>query len=189
MSDIDIEQIKQIAIRMKDLREICDVSVEAIAKDLDIEIDVYNEYETAKRDIPIGFLYEFANYFNIELTTLLTGEEPRLQKYSLVKNGKGLNIERRKAYEYHNLAYNFTNKKAEPFLVTVPPSEDDDQISVSSHPGQEFNYVLEGTLKVKVDDHVLVLEPGDSLYFDSNRKHGMKALNGKEAKFLAFIIQ
>ena len=54
--------------------------------------------------------------------------------------------------------------------------------------GQEFNYILEGSLKVVIDKHELILEEGDSLYFDSGQNHAMKALNGKPAKFLAIII-
>lgn len=183
----DLKQIKEIAVRMKDLREICEVSIETLAKELNIEPEVYRRYESSEGDIPIGFLYKFANYFNVQLTTILTGEEPKLHMYSLVRDGKGLKIERRKAYEYRNLAYNFLNKKAEPFLVTVPATEEE-EISLSSHPGQEFNYVLEGSLKIEIGGHEIILNPGDSLYFDSSYRHGMKALNDQEAKFLAIII-
>jgi len=34
----------------------------------------------------------------------------------------------------------------------------------------------------------LILDPGDSVYFDSSQPHGMKALNGEPARFLAIII-
>jgi hypothetical protein len=41
---------------------------------------------------------------------------------------------------------------------------------------------------VKNCNHELVLFEGDSIYFDATKPHGMKALNGKEVKFLAIII-
>lgn len=182
------EQVKQIAARIKDLREISGISLESLANELDIPVETYKEYESGTIDIPIGFLYKFANKFNVELTAILTGEGPKLHIYSLVRNGKGIDVERTKYYEYQSLAYNFIHKKAEPFLVTVKPEKEDAPTPLNSHPGQEFNYVLEGTLKITIDGHELVLNEGDSLFFDSNYEHGMKALNNKPAKFLAIIL-
>ena len=77
-----------------------------------------------------------------------TGAEPRLHTYPLTRNGKGVSVERRKDYKYQSLAHNFIHKKAEPFLVTVEPEEAETPVSYNSHPGQEFDYVLAGTLKV-----------------------------------------
>lgn len=182
------DQIKQIAARIKDLREISGISIEALAKELKVAAELYKEYESGTVDIPVGFLYEISNRFKVELTAILTGEGPRLHTYCLVRKDKGVNVERRKQYKYLNLAFNFINKKAEPFHVTVDPDTEETPVHLSSHPGQEFNYVLEGSLMIVVDGHELILNQGDSLYFDSNCNHGMKALNGQTAKFLAIIF-
>jgi quercetin dioxygenase-like cupin family protein len=58
----------------------------------------------------------------------------------------------------------------------------------NSHPGQEFNYVLDGKLKIVINGYEIIMNEGDSLYFDSGLEHGMKALNGKPASFLAIIL-
>lgn len=182
-------QIKQIASRIKELRNIAGISAESLAAELGIPADTYIEYEGGEIDIPIGFLYKLANLYNVELTAILTGENPRLRTYCLVKKGKGINVDRKNPYKYQSLAYNFINKKSEPFIVSVDPSADDEPIHFSSHPGQEFNYVLEGSLMIYLDGHQLLLNEGDSLYFDSGCNHGMKAIGGKQAKFLAIIIK
>ena len=181
-------QIKQIAMRIKELREIYGITLESLAKELEIPKDQYEVYESGDTDIPVSFLYKIANRFNVELTAILTGENPKLQTYSLVRKGKGVSVERRKQYKYHSLAYNFINKKIEPFLVTVEPGMESDPKSYNSHPGQEFNYVLEGELKIIIDGHELILKEGDSLFFDSSIKHGMRSLGNKPAKFLAIIM-
>lgn len=49
--------------------------------------------------------------------------------------------------------------------------------------------MLEGSMIVYIDGHHIVLNEGDSLYFDSSCSHGMKAVGDKPAKFLAIIIQ
>ena len=182
------DQIRQIATRIKDLREIAGLSVETLSKELGVSGELYRQYESGSMDIPIGFLFETANRFNVELTAILTGENPKLHRYSLVKKGKGMNVERSNPYKYQNLAYNFVHKRVEPFLVTVEPDADNSPIHFSSHPGQEFNYVLEGSLMIYIDGHQVTLNEGDSLYFDSSWSHGMKALNGKKSKFLAMIL-
>ena len=59
-------------------------------------------------------------------------------------------------------------------------------IPQNTHPGQEFNYMLEGTMLVKVQDNEVTLEVGDSVIFDATKPHGMKAVGGP-VKFLAII--
>lgn len=181
------EQIRQISERIKGLREILGISVESLSKELNIAEETYLEYESGNVDIPVSFLYKIATRFDVELSEILTGEAPKLRTYSVVRKDKGVSVERRKDYKYQSLAYNFVNKKIEPFLVTVEP-DSNDEIHYNSHPGQEFNYVIEGTLKVLINGHEIILNEGDSLFFDSGEKHGMKTLNGKVAKFLAVII-
>jgi len=79
-------------------------------------------------------------------------------------------------------------KKAEPFIVTVTPDPESLPLEFNSHPGQEFNYVLEGTLMIVVDGHEIILTEGDSVYFDSGYQHAMKAMNNHSARFLAVIV-
>ncbi|WP_129723221.1 helix-turn-helix domain-containing protein [Xylanivirga thermophila] len=182
------ENIKQIAKRLKALREIYGYSIEYIASELGIYTEIYTQYENGELDIPVSFLFKAANRYGVELSALLTGEDPKLKVYSLVRKDKRLSIDRRKEYKYQSLAYNFINKKAEPFMVTVDYEEDKKEVSLNSHPGQEFNFLLEGTLKIVIGSYELILHEGDSIYFDSGYPHGMIALDNKPAKFLAIIL-
>jgi transcriptional regulator with XRE-family HTH domain len=182
------DQIQLIAARIKELREIAGISAESFAKDLNVESGLLLEFESGKTDIPVGFLYKVAQHFNMELTALLRGDQPKLHVYSVVRKGKGLIVDRRKQYAYENLAWNFVHKKVEPFIVTVAHDEENRTPEFNSHPGQEFNFVLEGSLLVIVDGHEVVLGEGDSIYFDSGYQHAMKALNDKQSRFLAIII-
>lgn len=182
------DQIQSIAERIRDLREIAGLSPETLAGEMGVPKDIYLGYESGQVDIPVGFLYELANRYKVELTAILTGSEPKLHSYALVRKGGGVAVQRKKQYHYMSLAYNFINKKAEPFLVTVDPKEKEEEFVYSSHPGQEFNYMVEGRLHMTVDGHEIILEAGDSLYFDSTKRHGMKALDDKPATFLAIII-
>lgn len=182
------ENLEQIATRLKGLREIFDYSIQDVAGQIGVSEDFYQAVETGRVDIPVSVLYDVAHLFNVELTAILTGDAPRLHVYSLVKKGAGLSVDRNKPYKYQSLAYNFLHKKAEPFMVTVEPGDEPGEPYRNAHPGQEMNYVIEGSLKVVIDKHELILNEGDTLYFDASRPHGMMAQNGKPAKFIAVIV-
>lgn len=182
------EQLKQISQRLIALREVEEITTTEMAEKLNIDPKIYKEYESGNVDIPVSILYEVANICNVELTALLSGEEPKLKIYQLVRKGKGLAVDRRKEYKYQNLAYNLSNKGAEPFLVVVP-ANGNEEIFTNVHAGQEFDYMLEGTLKLMLNGQELILNEGDSIYYDSSYPHGMAAVGGKDAKFIAVILQ
>ena len=182
------EEIRLIAERIKELREISGLSAAALANELGVSLDLILQYESGMVDIPVGFLYKFVHKFGIELTAILTGENPRLHVYCVVRKDKGLCVERRKQYKYESLASNFINKKAEPFIVRIDPDIEPAPVEFNSHPGQEFNYIIEGTMKIVIDTHEVVLNAGDSIYYDSSYKHAMKAMNQTPVKMLAVVL-
>ena len=179
-------QIKQIAERIKGLRDSLDMTAEEMAKRCNRTPDEIRLYEAGETDIPMSFLFEVAQHYNVDTSTLISGEEPRMTSYFLTRFGKGKSIERNKAYKYQALASGYKLPKAEPFEVTVEPN--DEKMRLNSHHGEEFNYVLEGRLLLQINDKDLILNPGDCIYFDSSNPHGMKALDNKSVKFLAIIL-
>ncbi|MCE4564167.1 cupin domain-containing protein [Maribellus sp. CM-23] len=181
------EQIREIALRLSGLREVLDIPVEEMAVTCQVSVEDYLGYESGKTDIPIGVLQNVSKKYQVGLTTLLFGDEPNMKSYFLTRAGQGPAIERSKAYKYQALAAGFVGRKADPFIVTVEP-EEEKPVHLNSHNGQEFNLVLEGRMLLTVGGHELVLNEGDSLYFDATLPHGMKALDGKTVRFLAAIF-
>jgi mannose-6-phosphate isomerase-like protein (cupin superfamily) len=181
------EILKQIGTRIKVIREISNLSAEEFAKSINLETAEYLKYETGIADIPISVLSTISGKYNIEITALLTGDGPHLQRIAVVKKDKGLRIDRRKEYKYQDLASKFMHKRAEVFLVTVDPLKNKSEHAYS-HLGQEFNYILEGTLKLVFDGKEYILESGDSVYFDSKYNHAIFAVNDKPVKFVAVVL-
>ncbi len=182
------EQIRQIAARIREIREISQMSPETLALRLDLPADLYAKYESGEADIPVGIIFRISEMFQVELSVLLGGDTPRLQIFSIVRKGKGLKLERRQQYRYESLAGHFINKKAEIFMVTIDPKPEGTLLEFNSHPGQEFNYVLEGAMMTIIGGHEIVLNAGDAVYFDSGYNHAMKALNDSQVKFLAMVL-
>ena len=182
------EDIKEIAARVKVLREIEEISDEALAKELGFELADYQAWESAQKDFPVGALVEIAARFKVDLSELISGAASKLKTFCVTRTGQAPEVSRRPMYGYWNLAFNFHRKKAEPFLVEASPETENKPVSLNTHPGQEFDYVLEGRLLVSISGHDIELGPGDCVYYDSSEPHGMKALGGKAARFLAFVF-
>lgn len=182
------DQIQEIAQRLRGLRDALNISVKEIAEVCHVSEEEYTGYESGDNDIPVSVLQNISKHFNVELTALLFGESPNMTSFFLTRTGLGTVMERSKSYKYQSLAAGFLGRKADPFIVTVEPKPEGTQMHLNTHEGQEFNYVLEGHLLLSINGKELILNEGDSLYFNAEYKHGMKALNEKPAKFLAVII-
>lgn len=182
------EDIKQIGQRLKGLRDVLDIEASEVAALCGITTEQYEKMERGESELSVANLQKIAREYQVDLDVLLFGEEPHMSNYFLTRRGKGLSVERRKAYHYESLASGFRGRKAEPFIVTVSPKPDDAPRESNAHPGQEFNMVFEGTLELTIGEKVLTLNVGDSIYFDATQPHGMRALEGKPVKFLAIIF-
>lgn len=181
------EQIRQIAKRLQGLREALEFTLEEVADVCHTTVNNYLRYESGDVDIPVSVLHNISKHYNIELTALLAGEEPHVFKYSITRKGMGVGVHRRDAYQYESLASSFVGKKAEPFVVTVEPSAEEQELS--THVGQEFNLVLEGEMELCLNDKKILLQQGDTIYFNSEFPHSMRAVNNMKCRFLAVILR
>lgn len=182
------QKIREIASRVRELRELSGLSAQQMAEKLDVPPHSYQDYENGKGDIPASILYKIAVELQVDMGLLLTGEMPRMHIFCVTRKDQGVEVERRRQYGYRNLAANFIHKKAEPFLVTVDPGPASRPPQKNAHLGQEFNFVLEGRLRILIHNHEIELEAGDSIYFDAGYEHAMQALDDRPAKFLAIIL-
>lgn len=183
-----MNQIELIAMRIRDLREINAFTAEQVAQKANIPLEEYRDYETGMRDFSFSHLFNISEVLQVDISDLLTGESPKLKGYVLTRGGKGLAFDRRRQYHYQHLAYNFAHKLAEPFVVTVEKDEPGAVKQAHSHDGQEFDYVLEGMLRLVLNGNELVLMAGDSIYYDSSLPHVMYAVEG-DCKFIAVVIK
>ena len=151
------DQIKQIAERLRGLRDVLELTSEDIARDSDISAEEYRLAETGEYDISVSMLQKIARTYNVALDALMFGEEPKMSSYFVTRAGKGTSIERTKAYKYQSLAAGFMNRTADPFIVTVEPKGDDESIHYNKHNGQEFNLVLEGRMLINIEGKEIIL--------------------------------
>lgn len=189
MEELD-GKIKEMAQRIKDLRELLDISVEEMAKKTDTTPEEYAECEEGKSDLNFTFIYRCANAFKVNVTDIIEGASPKLLSYTVTRTGAGQKISQAHGMTYYNLAYAFQNRIAEPLYVKsiYDPDAENRPIEVTSHEGQECDIVIEGHLLVQIGDHKEILGPGDSVYYDSSTPHGMIATNGRDCIFYAIVL-
>ncbi|MBR3621442.1 MAG: AMP-binding protein, partial [Clostridia bacterium] len=89
-----------------------------------------------------------------------------------------------------NMAPNFKDKLGEPYYVTYEYSEElqNKPIHLTKHDGQEFDFVVSGSLLVQVGKNQELLHEGDSIFYNSSTPHGMIAVGGKDCVFIAMIL-
>ena len=183
--------IKEVANRIRALREDCDLTMQEMAEATGRSVAEYAAQESGEQDLSFTFLYKCAKVLGVDVIEILTGETPHLRGYSLVRAGEGLSIKRRAGFEYLHKAPHLQNKLAEPFVVTAPYLEEEQSkpIHLSYHKGMELDYVISGHLRFAYENHVEELGPGDTIMYDSGRGHGMIAIDGEPCTFLAIVMK
>ena len=182
-----MDNVQEIAQRIAGLRDACGYTREELADELGIDHAVYAGYEENGQDIPISVIFQIANKFGVDFTEILTGSAAKLDTYHIVKAGQGRSVQRYEGYNYQDLAWRYTHKIMQPLLVTLAPS--DEPADLVTHVGQEFNYVVEGTVIFTFDDKEIALNKGDSIYFNPMHPHGQKCGGDVPAVFLTMIAE
>ena len=155
------DPVKQVAMRILDLREISDYTVDKMAEVLNVPVEEYRKYESGEVDMPISFLVKIGEVFHVDMTELLTGEAPRLNVLSVTRAGRGQEeTSCHDQYVYRNLAYNFVGRKIEPMYVVVDP-EDNKTLTPNS---QDIVARLDGGMTITT--YINVLDP-DGGWFSS----------------------
>ena len=183
-------ELLEMAQRIREMREIEELSVEELAQKTEVSVEEYKAYESGQKDLPFTFIHKCALAFGIELSDLLGGSSPHLSSYTVTRKGKGRETAKEEGIEIKNLAPLFRNKLGEPYWVKYEYNESlqNSPIHTTKHAGQEFDLVLSGKLKVRVGDNTEVLEEGDSIFYNSSTPHGMIAVDGKDCLFLAVVF-
>ena len=183
------EQLKLTGKRISEARKALGISIREMAILHGISESDYLLHENGVADSSFSFLLKTADRFGMDINALITGESPRLSFYTLTRKVSAQKVERNPYFEYFHQAAQMKNRMAEPFVVKAPFAGDDAPVHLSTHAGQEFDYVISGKLRMQLEDKTEILEAGDSVYYDSRHPHGMAAYGGEDCLFLAVVMK
>ncbi|MBP3348305.1 MAG: helix-turn-helix transcriptional regulator, partial [Clostridia bacterium] len=183
-------KIQEMAARIKELREIENLSIEEMATKTGVTAAEYIACEKGEENLTFAFIYRCALAFNVDVTDIIEGTSPTLASYTVTRRQEGQRVAQAHGMEYYNLASSFRNRIAEPLYVTAAYSEEAQRkdIELTTHDGQECDIVIKGALMVQVGSHKEVLHEGDSIYYDSSTPHGMIAVEGTDCLFYAIVL-
>ncbi len=190
MATVSTDKLKEVAKRIREMREICDITEADMAKKTEVSLEDYRAYENGELDFPFTFIHKCSLAFGIGITDLLEGQSAHLSSYTVTRKGQGQETAKEDGIEIQNLAPLFRKKIAEPYWVRYEYSEElqNKPIHLTKHSGQEFDFVMSGRLKVQIGENVEYLSEGDSIYYNSSTPHGMIAVDGRDCLFVAVVL-
>jgi len=142
---------------------------------------------------PVATLLKLARALSVGMAHFFQ-DEAATDKVSITRHGERRRLERRPhqdkgevAYIYAALETKRKDKSMEPFLIEFPVQNSEEMVFIS-HEGEEFLYVMEGSVEFRTVDRVELLEPGDSIYFESDLSHSFRCVGDKPATALAVVL-
>ncbi len=183
------EIILNVGESVKKIREKKGLSLQDIFQRTGLQPELLTEIEEGKISPPLGAIIKLAKALEMKMGYFISGAENL--PYTIVRKDERKLISRydskksdKYGYEFSSLAPFKKNRHMEPFLVTLEPSDEEER---STHDGQEFIYVLEGTMEVHLGEEDHLLEPGDAIYYDSTVPHLVKCHGKDRTKILAVL--
>jgi len=174
-----------VALNIRSLREKRGLTLDALAKKARVTKGFLSQVENFRALPSVPLLYQLAQALDVEPAALLalTGINTR---HVFTKSGEGVVIEREhpeSGFIYRALAKGKNSKTMEPFLLEIPPRATRKSVSTN---GDEFCHLLEGQLVFHLGEEALIMNPGDSLYFEGEIPHYPE--NGTDKKALLLVV-
>ncbi|RPJ07856.1 MAG: XRE family transcriptional regulator [Deltaproteobacteria bacterium] len=188
---LGVEGLK-LGEKVKELREKNRYTLQDLAAKTGFSKEDLARIESAGAIPPVATLLRLAKALNVSMSYFFQ-EQAGSRKIAVTRRQERVRVERRPHHQkgevnyiYEALEAKKTDKHMEPFLVEFPPQDTSDMVFVS-HEGEEFLHLLEGKLEFRSTDHLEVLEPGDTIYFESDVGHSLRCLGEKPAKAIVVV--
>ena len=182
---------QQVGKKIKTMREAKNISLEEMSERASLSIDQITRIEEDTELPSLAPLIAIARVMGVRLGTFMDDHD-EIGPVVCKKSEKDESIsfsnnaeDARKHMGYYALAKSKSSRHMEPFIIEV--SSNGGTYLQSSHEGEEFIYVMEGSIEVNYGTQTYLLEEGDSIYYDSIISHHVHAASGKSAKILAVV--
>jgi len=184
------KNIEEIGNRIKSLREEKGLSLEELSKMTGFEVELLSKIENNEVQPQLGTIMKLSKALDSAFSRLVSGVGEKL--YSITRKSEQKTVSRstsqkgkKKLYSYKSLASDVKGRHIETLIVQL---EENPEKEMSLHEGEEFIYVLEGRVILKIGEEMFDLEPGDSAYYLSTTPHMVAAKSGN-ATILAVIYE
>jgi len=181
-----------IGRRIRELRKNKALTIKEMASGVGLSVGLISQIENERVTPAISTLLKISSFLGVDITYFFQVEERR-ESFTVVRGKERFTSSRRGVgekfdlgYTYEAMAFKQAKKHMEPFIVTFDLKEKKDMVFFS-HEGEEFIYIMEGKVEFCIEDKSTILEENDSLYFDSSRLHGYRAMGSHPCKALVVV--
>ncbi|MCA1905838.1 MAG: XRE family transcriptional regulator [Desulfarculus sp.] len=176
--------------RVRQIREQKGLTLTDLAQRTGLMEQFLADIEAETASPPLGVLVKLGKALGMKMGTLIASGEER--PYTVVRSSERQAMSRLSSqrgtaygYSYQSLAPKKKNRSMDPFVVTLEQAAQD--VPPSSHEGEEFIFVLEGSMEALVGEAMEILGPGDSIYYDSSEPHLLRPHGEGPTRILAVI--
>ncbi len=181
-----------IGSKIKGIRQKKSITIQELSEKTGLSKGLISQIENDQVSPPISTLLKIASALKTDIAHFFQDKELN-PKVVVVRKDERLKSERRGikgvdiGYSYESLAHTKMNKHMEPFIINFT-TKDQEKVIMFNHDGEEFVIVLEGIVHFLTDNgDDIILNEGDSLYFESDIPHGFKSVGDKPAKALVVV--
>ncbi len=169
-----------IGKKIKKARTAKKISYDNLANETGFSVEYLKDVEAGKITPPVGSLLQISRALEIDSGDLLKDDESRMEGRIKAYN------KRTSSYAYTTLTPGAENKHLKAFRVKIDAGKDHEGVSYN-HEGEEFVYVLGGSIEVVVGEHVNTLSAGESLHFNSGIQHLLRNVGESDAELIVVI--
>ncbi len=184
------KELDEIGIRIKNIREEKGLSLDELSKLTGFDVELLSNMEQNKIQPQLGTVIKLSKALDSAFGRIVSGVGDKL--YSVTRKNERTKISRstshkgeKQVYTYMGLAPEVKGRHMEALIVRLEENPEDD---MSVHDGEEFIYVLDGLVALKIGADSFELEPGDSVYYLSTTPHLIAAEKGN-ATILAVLYE
>lgn len=178
--------------KIKQFREFRQISREDLALNANLDSSQLERIEEKGAIPSLGHLIKISRALGVRIGTFLDDQEqvgPAIVKAGDEKKSLSFSTTDETTREHLNffsLAQDKAGRHMEPFIVEIEPSKDSDY-KLSTHEGEEFIYVLDGSIEINYGKEIYRINKGDTIYLDSVVPHNVHAAENLPAKILAVV--
>ncbi|MCB2225856.1 MAG: cupin domain-containing protein [Desulfarculaceae bacterium] len=182
---------KSLGARIASFRQSNDISLRQMAERTGLEESFLRAVEEQDLYPSLGPLLKIARALGVRLGTFLddkVSRDPLIVRLSereqelVTHRGDQGPVDT----VFYSLGRGKTDRHMEPFFVEIGPASGE-PAKLSSHEGEEFIVVTQGRVELTYGRETTVLEPGDSMYYNSVVPHHLTALDGEKASIYAVL--
>jgi transcriptional regulator with XRE-family HTH domain len=184
------QELQEVGSRMRQLRRAQGLSLQELSRLAGIDTQSLSRIEEGELQPQLGTVLKLSKALEGDLGTLISGrgEKPyaitrKSERKRVIRSSRSESKQAQDAYK--SLAPEVQGRHMEPLMVRLRPDPEEEP---SVHEGEEFIFVLEGTVLLTMGQERFELEPGDSAYYQSSQPHHVAAAHDS-ATILAVIYE